>query len=240
MISKHGAALADAAAEAALVRLIPKATLITPNLAEAAALTGIEFTHSLKCAKPPSIIAGLGAHAVLVKGGHLADHAPPTPPTSFTPIARFTEFPAPRIATRHTHGTGCTYSAAITALLARGFPLENPSPAPSDLLPKPSAPIPASATARARSITGPPTTVRYNSVSNMTKVQKHFRLQRPLDETLMQQIADAHSIYGIETIRVLPSREELMVEFDASRLVAVDVEAALQRAGVPVVGVVAA
>lgn len=71
----------------------------------------------------------------------------------------------------------------------------------------------------------------------MTKVQKHFRLQRPLDESLMQQIADANSIYGIERIRIAPSREELMVEFDASRLRADEVEAALQRAGIPVIEV---
>lgn len=74
----------------------------------------------------------------------------------------------------------------------------------------------------------------------MTKVQKHFRLQRPLDESLMQQIADANSIYGIERIQIAPSREELMVEFDASRLRNTEVEAALQRAGIPVVAVVAA
>ena len=69
----------------------------------------------------------------------------------------------------------------------------------------------------------------------MTKVQKHFRLQRPLDESMMQQIADAHSIYGIERIQIAPSREELMVEYDASRLGTMEVETALQRAGVPVV-----
>jgi hypothetical protein len=68
----------------------------------------------------------------------------------------------------------------------------------------------------------------------MTKVQKHFRLERPLDEALMQQIADANSIYGIERIRI-GSGDELMVEFDASRLLTADVESALQRAGIPVV-----
>jgi hypothetical protein len=72
----------------------------------------------------------------------------------------------------------------------------------------------------------------------MTKIQKHFRLQRPLDESLMQQIADANSIYGIERIQISPSREELMVEFDASRLRTVEVEAALERHGIPVVAVV--
>jgi hypothetical protein len=74
----------------------------------------------------------------------------------------------------------------------------------------------------------------------MTKVQKHFRLQRPLDESLMQQIADANSIYGIERILIAPSREELVVEFDASRLRTIEVETALQRAGIPVVAVVPA
>jgi hypothetical protein len=74
----------------------------------------------------------------------------------------------------------------------------------------------------------------------MTKVQRHFRLQRPLDESLMQQIADANSIYGIERIQISPSREELMVEFDATRLRATEVEMALQRAGIPVLGVVPA
>ena len=74
----------------------------------------------------------------------------------------------------------------------------------------------------------------------MTKVQKHFRLERPLDEALMQQIADANSIYGIEWIRITPSREELVVEFDASRLHLADVESALQRAGIPAVEAAAA
>jgi hypothetical protein len=69
----------------------------------------------------------------------------------------------------------------------------------------------------------------------MTKVQNHFRLQRPLDESLMEQIADVNSIYGIERIVIAPSREELMVEFDASRLGTTEVETALQRAGIPIV-----
>ena len=67
----------------------------------------------------------------------------------------------------------------------------------------------------------------------MTKVQKQFRLERPLDETLMQQLADASSLYGIDSIKIAPSRDALIVEFDASRLRSSDVEAALQRAGIP-------
>ena len=72
----------------------------------------------------------------------------------------------------------------------------------------------------------------------MTKVQKHFRLQRPLDDSLMEKIAEANSLYGIERIKIAPSGEELMVEVDATRMRAIDVEMALQRAGIPVVGII--
>jgi hypothetical protein len=69
----------------------------------------------------------------------------------------------------------------------------------------------------------------------MTKVQKHFRLQRPLDDALMEQIAQVNSIYGIEQVRISQSREDLLIEYDASRLSGQDVESALQRAGIPAV-----
>jgi hypothetical protein len=68
----------------------------------------------------------------------------------------------------------------------------------------------------------------------MTKVQRRFRLQKTLDESLMQQIADANSIYGIERITLGKSNDELTVEFDATRLTAGQVEAALRGAGLPV------
>jgi hypothetical protein len=71
----------------------------------------------------------------------------------------------------------------------------------------------------------------------MTKVQKHFRLQRPLNEALMEQLVNANSIYGIERIQISPSRDELMVEYDATRLRATEIESALERAGIPVTGV---
>jgi copper chaperone CopZ len=73
----------------------------------------------------------------------------------------------------------------------------------------------------------------------MTKVQKHFRLQRALDEGLMEQIAGMNAIYGIEQVKLSRSREDLMVEYDASRLSAAEVEAALERAGIPVIGIAA-
>jgi len=74
----------------------------------------------------------------------------------------------------------------------------------------------------------------------MTKVQKHFRLQRPLDEALMEKLVDANSIYGIERIQISPSRDELMVEYDATRLRVPELESALQHAGIPVTSVFSA
>jgi hypothetical protein len=68
----------------------------------------------------------------------------------------------------------------------------------------------------------------------MTKVQLRFRLLRPLDERMMTQIVNAHTIYGIQRMQVAPSQDEVMVEYDASRLKLADVDAALARAGIPV------
>jgi hypothetical protein len=69
----------------------------------------------------------------------------------------------------------------------------------------------------------------------LTKVQRHFRLQRPLDEPLMERIAAANSIYGIERIQIAPSGEELMVEYDATRLLVPDLQSALERAGISII-----
>ena len=121
MLSKHGAPLLDGAAvEALRARLIPRATLVTPNLAEAAALAGIEVSSLDQMREAARRIAGLGAGAVLVKGGHRAGDATDV----LFAEGVLHEFPAPRVDTPHTHGTGCTYSAAITAGLAGGAPLE--------------------------------------------------------------------------------------------------------------------
>ena len=67
----------------------------------------------------------------------------------------------------------------------------------------------------------------------MTKVEKHFRLQRPLDEALMEQIAGSIDLIGVVYIKISPSREDLLVAYDATRLRAPDVEAALERAWHP-------
>jgi len=121
MISKHGAPLIAEEARAALrSALLPRAALITPNLAEAADLTGIAVADLDDMRRAAERICQLGARAALVKGGHLQDRA--------TDVlcweGGWREFTSPRIDTRHTHGTGCTYSAAIAAELAKGTPLE--------------------------------------------------------------------------------------------------------------------
>ena len=68
----------------------------------------------------------------------------------------------------------------------------------------------------------------------MTKVQIHFRLQRPLDDLLLQRISDAYALYGIQRIQIDPSMEGLTVEYDATRLRPAEVESAMAKAGIPV------
>jgi len=68
----------------------------------------------------------------------------------------------------------------------------------------------------------------------MTKVQIHFRLQKPLDDQQFMRIADAYALYGIQKVKVAPSQDSLMVEYDATRLRPAEVEAALAGAGIPV------
>lgn len=120
MISKHGAPLlAGEACQAIAARLVPRASLLTPNLAEAAALTGLEVTDVAGMRRAAARLAEMGARAVLVKGGHLDASATDV----LFAAGEWREFTAERIATTHTHGTGCTYSAAIAAELARGTPL---------------------------------------------------------------------------------------------------------------------
>lgn len=117
MISKHGASLLDPDACSVLkAKLIPRAYLLTPNLPEAAALTGMEVSDLSGMRDAAKKLAAAGAENVLVKGGHLVDDATDL----LLHDGQWFEFPAPRFATKHTHGTGCTYSAAITAGLARG------------------------------------------------------------------------------------------------------------------------
>jgi hydroxymethylpyrimidine/phosphomethylpyrimidine kinase len=120
MISKHGAPLMEEAARGALLgRLLPRAALITPNLHEAAALTGLRV-DSVDAMKEAALqLHRLTGAAVLVKGGHLTGAAVDV----LYDGAALDAFSGQRFDTPHTHGTGCTYSAAITAGLALGLPL---------------------------------------------------------------------------------------------------------------------
>ena len=118
MISKHGDSLLDAGAvETLKARLFPKAALVTPNLHEAAALLGRVVESEEAMREAARAVCDLGAAAALVKGGHLPGGEAVD---LFYDGSDFVRLAAPRIETPHTHGTGCTYSAAITALLARG------------------------------------------------------------------------------------------------------------------------
>ena len=120
MGSKHGRSLLpDTAVAAIRERLLPRAFLITPNVPEAEALTGLTIRTLEDMRGAARRLWELGARAVLIKGGHLEGDATDL----LFDGTRWHEFPAPRVATPHTHGTGCTYSAAITAALARGLAL---------------------------------------------------------------------------------------------------------------------
>ncbi len=118
MVSKHGAPLIDRDAADALRRvLLPRATLITPNAPEASWLAGFAVEDRTSAKAAARAIAALGARAVLVKGGHLEGNDA----IDFLYVdGDVHELSAPRIESPHTHGTGCTYSAAITARLALG------------------------------------------------------------------------------------------------------------------------
>jgi hydroxymethylpyrimidine/phosphomethylpyrimidine kinase len=120
-VSKHGhALLAPDAVEALRRAILPLATLVTPNLPEAAGLAGFDVEGRDDMRRAAAAILELGPGAVLVKGGHLeGDRASDLFASSDTEEWIDGE----RIDTPHTHGTGCTLSSAITAHLAKGDPL---------------------------------------------------------------------------------------------------------------------
>jgi hydroxymethylpyrimidine/phosphomethylpyrimidine kinase len=122
-VSKHGhPLLADDAVDSLQRLLLPLATLVTPNLPEAAGLAGFDVQSRDDMRRAAGAILRLGPKAVLVKGGHLeGDRA-----TDLFLEGGVEEWvDAERIDTPHTHGTGCTLSAAITAHLARGASLSD-------------------------------------------------------------------------------------------------------------------
>jgi hydroxymethylpyrimidine/phosphomethylpyrimidine kinase len=123
MVAKGGARLLDKSAHDALVlRLLPLASLVTPNVPEAEALTGMRITSFRDMERAADAILGLGPSAVLMKGGHLEGE-------TVVDLLRTADgaehrFEGPRIISRNTHGTGCTLASGIAAGVAEGLTLQ--------------------------------------------------------------------------------------------------------------------
>jgi hydroxymethylpyrimidine/phosphomethylpyrimidine kinase len=121
-MSKHGhSLLAGDAVEELKTRVIPLATLVTPNLPEASGLAGFRVATTDDMKRAAEAIEALGPRAVLVKGGHLEGSS--RADDLLFDGDSFEWMAGERIDTPHTHGTGCVLSAAIAAYLARGSAL---------------------------------------------------------------------------------------------------------------------
>lgn len=123
MVATSGDNLLDAdAIDAVRHRLLPRATLVTPNIPEAARILGEpEAASQDELTRQARAILGFGAKAVLLKGGHGGGD---TATDLLVTVDRVIALRQPRVATSATHGTGCTLAAAIAALLASGAELE--------------------------------------------------------------------------------------------------------------------
>ena len=122
MVATSGHRLLTPEGESAIREaLLPLAALVTPNLEEAAILTGRPVADVAAMERAGAALVGLGAAAALVKGGHLPGDALIDVLVTRAGVRHFAHT---RIPSRATHGTGCTLSAAITAGLALGRPLE--------------------------------------------------------------------------------------------------------------------
>ena len=118
--------------EAMREKLFPLASVITPNLPEAARLAGVDMpADEAGLEHLARILAGQGVRAVLVKGGHLSGATAEDVLFEGGQVSRFS---ASRVNTKNTHGTGCTLSSAIAAHLAKGLPLAQAVQASKDYL----------------------------------------------------------------------------------------------------------
>jgi hydroxymethylpyrimidine/phosphomethylpyrimidine kinase len=117
MVAKGGEILLDdTGLESMKTNLIPQSTLLTPNIPEAEALAGIQISSLKDMQHAAEKILRIGCKAVLIKGGHLRGDAVDL----LFNGDQFFKYTSERIPTRNTHGTGCTYSAAILANLVKG------------------------------------------------------------------------------------------------------------------------
>jgi len=122
MVAKSGDPLLAAEARDALItRLLPHALVVTPNLHEAGVLAGRPVRTEADMREAARAIHAMGAAHVVVKGGHVEGGAESV--DLLYDGEAFRAFAAPRLATRHTHGTGCTFASAIAAELAKGAPV---------------------------------------------------------------------------------------------------------------------
>jgi hydroxymethylpyrimidine/phosphomethylpyrimidine kinase len=120
MVSKGGDTLLDAGAREVLVsELFKLALIVTPNIPEAEEITASKISSLSGMKQAAEAIRSMGPEFVLVKGGHL-ENLTDAIDVFYDGQSHF-ELRAPRIATKNTHGTGCTYSAAVCAALAQGF-----------------------------------------------------------------------------------------------------------------------
>ena len=120
MVAKSGDALLwDDAVDALKTLLVPLASVITPNIPEAEALTGMKIESDTQVREAAEAFITMGAKSVVVKGGHREGPATDL----FFDGSSFHEFTSPRIETANTHGTGCTFASAVAAGLARGMSL---------------------------------------------------------------------------------------------------------------------
>jgi hydroxymethylpyrimidine/phosphomethylpyrimidine kinase len=116
-VSKHGDKLLSAGTmEAMQDRLLPLATVVTPNLLEAELLTGLRIADEAEMLTAARSLLAMGPKWVLVKGGHLAG----SPVDLLVGADEVLRFPGERITSVHTHGTGCTLASAIASRLALG------------------------------------------------------------------------------------------------------------------------
>jgi hydroxymethylpyrimidine/phosphomethylpyrimidine kinase len=122
MVAKGGASLlANDAISALKERLIPRATILTPNVPEAEVLSGIKITSDVDMQKAAEQLFKLGPKAVLMKGGHLSEKSQTVCDYLFEDNGAVHAFDGKRLITRHTHGTGCTTASAIACSIAQGM-----------------------------------------------------------------------------------------------------------------------
>jgi hydroxymethylpyrimidine/phosphomethylpyrimidine kinase len=122
MVAKGGAPLIEDGAIGALKRLlVPKASVLTPNLPEAEILAGHAIADLIAMKETAVEMLGLGCRAVLLKGGHLSGDIVYDVLATASGVR---VWDSPRIDSRHTHGTGCTLASAIAAGLAQGMAIE--------------------------------------------------------------------------------------------------------------------